>query len=118
MAKVTTTDLLLETMALAADENASSRRARGEPKARNHGRCEFERTLLHVAHEGDADGHVQRMARRTRLGLEQRTLVPFSLPDFNRLVRIRMLGGAGRTAPHWLVRLQCSCATNIKPRLS
>jgi hypothetical protein len=36
------------------------------------------------------------MAYAARLDLDQRSVDPFSLPDFNRLVRTRMLGGVGR----------------------
>ena len=95
MAAATVADLLLETVALGANQNPSSRRAWGEPEASDHRRCEFERTALHVANQGDANGHVQRVAQGTRLSLNQRTVEPFSLPCFNRLVRTRMLGGVG-----------------------
>lgn len=95
MAATTVTDLLLETMALAADQDQSSRLVGDRPAASDHCRCEFERTVLHVANQGDADGDVQPVAQGTRLGLNQGTMVPFSLPCFNRLVRTRMLGGVG-----------------------
>src|SRR5689334_18589001 len=95
MAATTNSHVLLETVALRENENQTPHRLGDQRQRRDQSRHEFQRPVLHVANESNADGPVQRMATTTRLGLDQRSLGPFSLPCFNRLVRTRMLGGVG-----------------------
>ena len=96
MATKTVAHLLLETMAPGADENPPSRGIGNQADGRDQSRHELQRPVPPVANQGDANGDDQRMAYAARLDLDQRSVDPFSLPDFNRLVRTRMLGGVGR----------------------
>ena len=62
--------LLLETVAVAAHQDQSSGESGCQSERRDQNRCEFERTLRHVAYTDHANGDEQRVAESTGLGVD------------------------------------------------
>ena len=62
--------LLLETVAVAAHQDQSSGESGGQLEGGDQNRCEFKRTLCHVAHIDHAKGDVERLVNRAGSGVD------------------------------------------------
>ena len=89
--------LLLETVALRADEGSQAAGAGSQTGHGDQARGQSQIVLADVTDTGDALRDAQQLAGRTGITLISSTLVRTSSTSENRLVRIRMLGGVGRT---------------------
>jgi len=88
-------DVLLETVALRADEGEEAARTGSQSGLGDQARGESQKLLADVSYTRHAIRHAQQMAGRTGSSFVRKTLVRVSSASKKRLVRIRMLGVVG-----------------------